>query len=135
MTNMPVADEKGYKVTINTESRRFYKKDGKTIFFIKGGNQTKSIIHKTGLTFDLNSTKCPPQVKDFVPFDDDLIKLVKNLRSRKVDTKFQRTLAKDLKDIRSSNKILTTAEKMSSMYRLSKEEYPNLLQKCYHMKI
>ena len=73
------------------------------------GNKTEATIaQKTGLTFDLNSTKCQPQVKE--PFED-LIKLVKNLKFRKVDNKFERTLAKYLKDIRSLNKTLTAADK------------------------
>ena len=61
-------------------------------------------------------------------FEEDLIKLVKNITIREVDQKFQRTLAKDLKDIQSSKKTLTVADKTSNMYRLSKEEYSNLLQ-------
>ena len=60
---------------------------------MKSGYQTEPIAIKIGLTFDLNSTKCPPQVKELMPFQEDLIKLVKNLRFRKVDNKFQRTLA------------------------------------------
>ena len=66
---------------------------------MKGGNQTEPTAYKTGLRFDLNSTKCPPQVKELVSFEENWIKLVKNLRFRKVDNKFQRTLAKDLQDI------------------------------------
>ena len=50
-----------------------------------------------------------------MPFEEDLIKLVKNLRLRKVDNKFQRALAKDLKGI-------------------SKEEYSNLLQNAITSK-
>ena len=50
---------------------------------MKGGNQTEPTAHKTGFTFDLNSTKYPPQVKQLMPFEEDLIKLVKNLRSEK----------------------------------------------------
>ena len=76
----------------------------------------------------MNSTKCPLQVKELVPFEEGLIKLVKNIRFQKVDNKFQRTLAKDLKNIRSSKKTTTAADKTSNMYRLSKEEYLNLLQ-------
>ena len=95
---------------------------------MKDGNQTEPTTHKTGLIFDLNSAKCLPQVKELVPFEEDLIKLVKNIKFRKVDNKFQRTLAKDLKGIRSSKKTLTEADKTSNMYRLSKEEYSNLLQ-------
>ena len=73
--------------------------------FMKGGNQTEPTAQKTGFTFGVNSTKCPPQVKELVPFEEDLIQLVKNLRSQKVNSKFQRTLAKDLKGIRSSKKL------------------------------
>ena len=62
------------------------------------------------------------------------MKLVKNLRFRTVDNKFQRTLAKDLKDIKSSKKTLTAADKTSNMYRLSKEEYLNLLQNAITSK-
>ena len=73
-------------------------------------------------------------MKELVPFEEDLIKLVKNLRLRKVDNKFQRTLAKDLKGIRSSNKTLTAVDKTSNMYRLSKEEYSNLLRNAITSK-
>ena len=41
---------------------------------MKGGNQTEPTAHKTGLTFGLNSNKCPPQVKEPVPFEEYLIK-------------------------------------------------------------
>ena len=99
-----------------------------------GGNQTEPTAHKTGFTFGLNSTKCPPQVKELVPFEEDLTKLVKSLRFRKVDNKFKRTLAKDLKGIRSSKKNLTAADKTSDMYRLSKDQYSNLLQNAITSK-
>ena len=46
---------------------------------MKGRNQTESTAHKTGFAFGLNSTKCPPQVKELVPFEEYLIKLVKNI--------------------------------------------------------
>ena len=69
-----------------------------------------------------------------MPFEEDLRKLVKNLRFRKVDNKFQRKLAKNLKGIRSSNKTLTAADKMSNIYRLSKVQYSNLLQNAITSK-
>ena len=69
-----------------------------------------------------------------MPFEEDLRKLVKNLRFRKVDNKSQRKLAKNLKGIRSSNKTLTAADKMSNIYRLSKVQYSNLLQNAITSK-
>ena len=47
---------------------------------MKVGNQTEPTTYNVGLIFILNRTKCPPQVKELVPFEEDLIKLVKNLR-------------------------------------------------------
>ena len=47
---------------------------------MKEGNQTEPKSQKTGLAFSLNSTKYPPQVIELVPFEEDLIKVVKNLR-------------------------------------------------------
>ena len=67
-------------------------------------------------------------------FEENLTKSVKSLRFRKVANKFQRTLAKDLKGIRSSNKTLTAADKTSNMYRLSKEEHSALLQNAITSK-
>ena len=135
MHNIPIPNGKNYKLQLIQKVEDFIKKiRWKAIFFMKGGNQIDPTTHKTGLTFGINSTKCPPQVKELVPFEEDLIKLVKNIRFRKVDNKFQRTLAKDLKDIRSSKRTLTAAGKTSNVYRLKKEEYSNLLQNAIGSK-
>ena len=76
----------------------------------------------------------PTASKELVPFEEVLIKLVKNLILRKVNNRFQRILGKDLKDIRSSKKTFTAADKTSNMYNLSKEEYSNLLQNAITSK-
>ena len=47
---------------------------------MKGRNQTDPTTHKTGMTFGINTAKCPPQVKELVSFEEDLIKLIKNIR-------------------------------------------------------
>ena len=87
---MPMPDGKSRKLQLIQKVEDFIKKiRWKAIFFMKGGNQTDSTTQKTGWTFDINSAKCPPQVKEIVPFEEDLIKLVKNIRFQKVDNKFQ----------------------------------------------
>ena len=60
-------------------------------------------------------------------FEDDLIKLVKEIKFRKVKNQFQNKLKDDIKKVRSSNKTLTPADKTSNMYRREKEEYKHLL--------
>ena len=94
MKNIPVPDEKSYKLQLIKRVEDFIKKiRWKAIFFMKGRNQIEPTARKIELTSGLNSTKCSTQVKDLVLFEGDLIKLVKNHRFRKVSNKFQRTLA------------------------------------------
>ena len=63
-----------------------------------------------------------------MPFEGDLIDLVRNIKFREVRNDFQKQLHEDLKKVRSSKKTLTFADKTSNMYRLDKEEYRHLLQ-------
>ena len=73
MKNMPIPDGKSYKLQLIQQVEDFIQKiRWKAIFFMKGENQAESTTHKTGLTFGLNSAKCPPQVKELVPFEEDL---------------------------------------------------------------
>ena len=82
MKNIPISDEKSQKLQLIQKVEDFIKKiRWKAILFVKGGNQTEPTAHKALFTFGLNSSKCPPQLKELVPFEEDLIKLVKNLRS------------------------------------------------------
>ena len=135
MKNIPITDQKSYKLQLIVKVEYFIKKiRWRAIFFMKGGNETEPTTHKTGFTFGLNSTKCPPQVKELVPLEEDLIKLVKNLRFRRVDNKFQTTLAKGMKRIWSSNKTFTAVDKTSNMYCYSKKEYSSLFQNAMTSK-
>ena len=49
-------------------------------------------------------------------FEDDLVRLVKKIKFRKVKNQFQNKLKKkDIKKVHSSNKTLTPADKTSNM--------------------
>ena len=52
-------------------------------------------------------------------FENDLLNLVKNVLFRYIQNEFQDKLSSGLKAINSSNKMLTPADKTSSMYRFS----------------
>ena len=64
MKNIPIPGGKSYKLRLIQKVEDFIKKiRWKAIFFMKGENQTEPTTRKTGLTFGLNSAKCPLQVK------------------------------------------------------------------------
>ena len=76
----------------------------------------------------METTEFPPpppplpfQLKELIPFEDDLIDLVKNIKFRKVRNNFQMKLHEDLKNVGSSKKTLTFADKTTNMYWLEKE--------------
>ena len=51
-----------------------------------------------------------------------ILLMVKNIKFCKVRNNFQMKLHEDLKEVRSSKKTLTFADKTSNMYQLEKEE-------------
>ena len=76
----------------------------------------------------MKSGRSPPQVKDLIQFEDDLVRIVKELKFRKVKNNFQTKLREDMKQVQTSKKTLTPADKTSNMYRLNENDYQNLLR-------
>ena len=89
------------------------------------GDSTQKEIFS--VRYGIKSTKCPPQVKDLIAFEGDMVDLVHQIRFRKVESNLQRKLNKDLKTIKSSNKTFTPAGKTSNMCKLTKDEYNHFL--------
>ena len=66
-------------------------------------------------------------MNELVPFEKDLIFLVRNVKFWKVKNQFQKKIQKDIKTISSSDKTMTFADKTNNMSRLSKDQYNTLL--------
>ena len=78
----------------------------KTHFFLNGEKSKKNITN-----FGLSSNKTPPTVSELKPFEEDVIKLIENIKFRDTKSHFQDTLANDLKEINSSDKMFVFADK------------------------
>ena len=59
-------------------------------------------------------------------FEKELLQIAKDLKFRSPRSNFQNRLKEDISSIRNSEKTLTTADKTSNMYKLSKQEYDHL---------
>ena len=66
-------------------------------------------------TYGLKSQKTPPLINELAAFENDLIKLVKNIKFRTVYNQLQRTLKSDIKLIQQSGKTVTPANRTSNM--------------------
>ena len=73
--------------------------------------------------YGFKSRKCPPQIKDMIPFENDLHQLIKKIEFRRVNNKFQSTLKKDLQEIKKSPNLFVFADKTRNIYEMSKDSY------------
>ena len=60
-------------------------------------------------------------------FEKDLFKIVEKIKVRKINCEFQDKPNSDIKGIKSSRKTLTSADKTSNFYKITKEKYEQLL--------
>ena len=64
--------------------------------------------------------KCLPSVKELVPFENDMIDMIKNVEFKSVNNEFQSNLRKDIRQIRRSNNLFISADKSRNIYKVSK---------------
>ena len=77
--------------------------------------------------YGCKSLKYPPSVEQMADFELDLMNMIRNLESRKVNTVFQEQLNSDIKQIK-KNKIFVSTGKSRNTYMLQHEEYTKLLK-------
>ena len=77
--------------------------------------------------YGLKSSKTPKQLKELIPFENDLITLVQNIRFRKTRNHCQKKIKKDIPLIKSSDKTVTFADKITNLYRLTRAEYDHII--------
>ena len=78
--------------------------------------------------FGFKSRKCPPQIEELKPFEDDMLKLIENLRFKKVTNHFQSNLKKDITDIKKSKNMFIPADKTRNLYETDPTLYEKLLR-------
>ena len=96
------------------------------IHFNKNDSKDNKIEDNTEW-YGLKSPYSPRQVKELIPFENDLVELIRNIKFRKIRNTFQEKLKEDMKLIKDSHKTMTFADKTSNMYRLTKEQHDKLI--------
>ena len=86
-------------------------------------NKTQTILE----TYGLKSLNCPPQLKELIQFDSDLLDMIKSLKFRKTRSHFQRRLKEDINTIHSTDTTLTFADKTYNLHKIEKEQYKKML--------
>ena len=84
--------------------------------------------------YGLKSSKTPKQVKELIPFENDLTALVQSIRFRNTRNHFQKKIKKGVPLITSSDKTVTFADKTTNLYRLTKAEYDHVINNAITSK-
>ena len=77
--------------------------------------------------FALPSNKTPPAILELKAFEEDVVKIVENIKFRDTKSNFQKTLASDLKKINSSENMFLFEDKTRNIYETSLETFSKLL--------
>ena len=123
--NIPFTNERKYKLKLVEKIEAIIKRmRWKAIFCNTPSEERQPNIE----TYGLKSSNCPRQVKELIPFENDLMQLAKDIKFRRTNNDFQVRLKEDIRNITNSGKTLTAADKTSNMYKLSKDQYNHLKQ-------
>ena len=124
--NIPIPNERTYLLQLVEKIEAVIKRmRWKAAFFISEENNDDE--QPKVQRYGLKSETTPKQLKELAPFEEDLIRLLKEIKFRKVTNDFQKKLSDDIRKIKRSEKTVTPADKTSNMYRLTKEEYQKFL--------
>ena len=95
------------------------------LFFVQNSNNEpqKKI-------YGFNSLRSPPFQPELKSFEDDVYKLIKDIRFRPVNDEFQKKLSNDVKVILKSTEIIVSADKSSNKYKMDIDQYKDLLHNC-----
>eukprot|EP00111_Clytia_hemisphaerica_P006802 TCONS_00019646-protein len=123
--NIPIPSERNYKIQLIEKVEKFIKRmRWKAKFFDQADNEE---IVQIPETYGLKTQKCPPQIRELIPFENDLIELITTVKFRYQHNQFQQKLKDDIHTINNTTTTLTFADKTTNLYKLSKAEYNKLL--------
>ena len=123
MKDIPIPPLKAYKINLLDKIESVLKRmRWKALFYLNPSDESRAG------KFNLKSRKCPPPIYELKPFEDDMFKLVENLKFQKVINSFDDKLKCDVKKVNSSDKVLVFSEKSRNVYELDKTQYEKLLR-------
>ena len=73
------------------------------------------------------TARCPSSVKELVPFENNMMDMIKNLELKRVNNEFQSNLRNDIRQIRESSNLYLSADKPTNIYKVSKASYGRMM--------
>lgn len=122
MKNIPLSNVKSYKKRFIEKMESLHKRMRWSLIHCKN----KSIGDQKE-TYGFRTSKSPDQQEELVPFENDMQELLRDIKFKGKRSEFQKQLASDVKEIKSSKQIYVHADKSTNLYTMSKESYQKML--------
>ena len=126
LKNIPIPAASAYRRALIEKVESVLKRmRWRAFFFLRGENSGDNGEDEK---FGFKSRKCPPQIEEMRPFEDDIVRLVEKIEFRKISDPFQDMLQTDIRKIRNSADIIVPADKTGNLYKMRTEQYEKLLR-------
>ena len=89
--------------------------------------EINNIHQSNSLLYIFKSRKTPPQEKDLIAFENDLVKLKQNVTFEHISNNFQDQMRTDIESIKRSKNIYIFADKFNNLYESDIKNYNKLL--------
>ena len=123
MKNIPLSIEKLYKTILIEKVALLIKRMRWKAHLYENSELNTS----NPLNYIFKNRKCAPQHKDLMQFENDLLKLIKSVKFKKVKNKFLDELQKDISSIKKSKNVVIFADKTQNIYETDKNTCSKLL--------
>ena len=125
MKNIPVPSKKLYLKSLVDKTELLIKRmRWKVLFFEQDPEDPEATPRER---YGFKTRKCPPQHKDLIPFEEDLMDMIQKVSFKTTNNPFQDTLRHDIDHIKESKDLLIFADKTRNLYDLDRDSYMKLL--------
>ena len=129
--NIPICNETEYRLKLIDKIRTFCRRVRLKVFYCNNLDESCEKIE----TFGFKGKFIPKQEEELKHFEKDMFNLVKQIKFRRINNKFQELIKKDIKKIRNSKQVFVAADKTTNFYKLQLNEYTkvkeNSIRKLY----
>ena len=124
LKNIPIPTEKEYLIELISSINIFIANVKWRCFHFQ--NPTNSNRKET---FGFKTTSPPPSIFELKQFEQELYDIVKNIKFKRYKPNdLQHRMKEDIKKMKNNDKVFVSADKTSNFYRMSPENYKELLK-------
>ena len=125
--NIPHPSKKAFTKRLIEMTESVIKRMRWKAFFFLRGDEDGDERREEDETYGLGSRRCPPQIDEMKPFEDDLLRLIEDLEFQRSKDNFQTALKTDVDRIRKSEAVFVPADKTRNLYEMDSLLYEKLL--------